>query len=275
MDGLTLLFATLIGVFITPDGVVVGADTAITSRAGQSIRQKYCVTGPRAVATLQGVYELRDTETKATVGLYDYFRDFCARIDRTQLPATLRGQAEFIAEAMRGALDKFLRDVPAEEIIHKYGAPRADRVVARIAVSGYDADGLPASAVVGLGIATDPPTNKWEAQVHFLMRLTFRQCGVKLHGQEVVVMGLRNPKDARLPAAERRKPQLEKLSGLIGGVCADASIKSAPGIFVEAAKLTATYGTRYGIQPGIVNLPLDIVVIPKDGALSVSHVSSW
>ena len=36
--GLSLLFATLIGIFITPDGIVVGADTAISSRAGQSSR---------------------------------------------------------------------------------------------------------------------------------------------------------------------------------------------------------------------------------------------
>jgi hypothetical protein len=271
MGSSAFLFATLIGVFITPDGVVVGADTALTSRSGQSIRQKYCVTGPRAVATLQGVYELTDTETKATVALYDYFRDFCARIDRTQLPETLRGQAEFIAQAMRDALDTFLRDVPAEEIVHKYDS---DRVVARISVSGYDADG-PASAVVAIGIATDLETNKWEARIASLIRLTFRQCGVRFHGQDVVVMGLRNLKDARLPATERRKPELEKVSGLIGGVCSDASIRTAPRMFIEAAKLTATFGTRYGILPGIVNLPLDIITIPKQGTMGVSRVTSW
>jgi hypothetical protein len=275
VSGLPLLFATLIGVFITPDGIVVGSDTAVSSRSGQSTRQKYCVTGPRAVATLQGVYELTDTETKATVGLYDAFRDFCARIDRTQLPATLRGQAEFIAEAMREALDKFLRDVPTEEIIHKYGSITSDRVVARIAVSGYDADGSPTSAVVGLGIATNVPTNQWEARVEYLLRLSFRQCGVRFHGQEVVVQALRNPRDLRVPNAERRKPEFEKLSGLIGGVCSDASIKSAPGMFTEAARLTITYGRGFGIQPGIVNLPLDVVVIPKTGTIDISRIDSW
>jgi hypothetical protein len=275
MNGLALLVTTLIGVFITPDGVVVGSDTAVSSRAGQSIRQKYCVTGPRAVATLQGVYELTDAETKATVGLYDAFRDFCARIDRTQLPATLRGQAEFIAEAMRDALDKFLRDVPTEEIIHKYGSVTSDRVVARVAVSGYDADGKPTSAVVGLGIATDVPTNKWEARVEYLLRLSFRQCGARFHGQEVVVQALRNLRDLRVPNAERRKPELETLSGLIGGACADASIKSAPRLFTEAARLTIMYGRGFGIQPGIVNLPLDIVVIPKAGTIDVSRIESW
>ena len=38
------------------------------------------MTGPRTVATLQGVYELTDTETQATVALYDRFREFCAEV---------------------------------------------------------------------------------------------------------------------------------------------------------------------------------------------------
>src|SRR6187549_3530038 len=126
-----LLFATLIGVFITPDGIVVGADSAVSSRRGQSTREKYCVTGPHGVSTLQGVYELTDTETNATVALYDEFREWCARIDRTQLPATLRGQAQFIAEALRTALDRFLEDVPAIEVLRQYSS---NPVVARIAV---------------------------------------------------------------------------------------------------------------------------------------------
>jgi hypothetical protein len=269
--GIAALFATLIGVFITPDGIVVGADTALTSRAGPSVSQKYCVTGPRAVATLQGVYELTDTETKATVALYDHFRDFCERIDRTQLPATLRGQAQFIAQALRENLDAFLKGLPAAEVVRHYGP---DKVVARIAVSGYDEDG-PASVVVALGVAIEPATNRWEAQVHHLIRLSFSQCGVRFHGQEVVVQALRNPRDLRIPNAERRKPEFERLSGLLGGVCAGASIKTAPRIFNEATRLTMKYGLGYGIQPGVVNLPLDIIVIPKDGTVDVSHIDSF
>ena len=47
---IALVFATLIGVFITPDGIVVGSDTAMMSRRGpEPLRQKYCVTGLRTV----------------------------------------------------------------------------------------------------------------------------------------------------------------------------------------------------------------------------------
>lgn len=269
--GFSLLFATLIGVFITPDGIVVGADTAITSRSGQSSRTKYCVTGPRSVSTLQGVYELTDTETRATVALYDRFREFCAEIDRTQLPPTLRGKAKYIADAMSAALERFLKDVPAVEIVRQYAS---SPVVARVAVSGYDEQG-PASVVVGLGIATDRSTNKWEVQVRDLSRLTFRGCEARFHGQDVVVLSLRNKSDLRVPKPEREKPDVEKLKALVGGSCSDASIQSAPRLFMEAARLTMAYGKGFGIQPGVVNLPLDIIVIPKDGTIDVSRVSSW
>ena len=271
MGSFALLFATLIGVFITPDGVVVGADTAISSRAGNSMRQKYCVTGPRVVSTLQGVYELTDTETKATVALYDHFREWCGKIDKTQLPATLRGQAQFIAEALNTALDTFLEDVPAVEVIRQYAT---SPVVARIAVSGYDEHG-PGSVVVGLGIATDRATNRWETQIRPISSLTFEECGVRFHGQEVVILSLRSSHDLRVPKPERQKPEVQKLKSLVGGSCSDASIRFAPQLFAEAARLTVAYGKGFGIQPGVVNLPLDVIVIPKNGTIDVSRLNTW
>lgn len=268
-----LLLATLIGVFITPDGVVVGSDTAIMSRRGaQPARQKYCVTGPRAVATMQGVYELTDTETQTTIALHDHFRQFCAQIDRTQLPATLRGQAEYIAGELGLGLTAFLKDVPAAEIVSMYSS---SPIVARVAVSGYDEDGRPRSVVVGIGIATDAATNRWQVRVRDLSSLTFSDCGVRFHGQEVVVLALQRSTDARVPAAERQKPEVQKLSGLIGGSCANASIRSAPGMFTEATRLTVTHGAGFGIAPGVVNIPLDIVVIPKTGRIDVLRINSW
>ena len=271
MSSFALLFATLIGVFITPDGIVVGADSAVSSRRGQSTREKYCVTGPHGVSTLQGVYELTDTETNATVALYDEFREWCARIDRTQLPATLRGQAQFIAEALRTALDRFLEDVPAIEVIRQYSS---NPVVARIAVSGYDEHG-PGSVVVALGIATDKATNRWETQIRSISNLTFQECGARFHGQEVVILSLKSSRDLRVPKPERQKPEVEKLRSLAGGACSDVSIRLAPQMFAEAARLTVAYGKGFGIPPGVVNLPLDIIVIPKNGKVEITRLNTW
>jgi hypothetical protein len=90
-----------------------------------------------------------------------------------------------------------------------------------------------------------------------------------------VALSLLSNTDLRVPKSERQKPDVEKLRALIGGSCADASIGSAPGLFTEAARLTVMFGKGFGIQPGIVSLPLDIVVIPKDGTIDVLRVDSW
>ena len=269
MSALPYLFATLIGVFITPDGIVVGADTAVSTRRGQeSTREKYCVTGPRAVATLQGVYELIDTETNATVALYDGFRELCAELDRTRLPPTLLGKALFIAEALRSSLVDFLNTIPATDVVRRYAS---SPVVARIAVSGYDDQG-PASVVVGLGIATDVKTNRWEAQVQRQPPLTFAACGVRFHGQDVVLSALRRDTDVRIPRAERQVQDATRLAAVMRGNCADVSLRSVPTLFREAVRLTMTLGTGFGIPRGSVNLPLDIVVIPIGGAMEVSRI---
>ena len=88
-------------------------------------------------------------------------------------------------------------------------------------------------------------------------------------------MSLTRTNDARVQAAERQKPEVQKLSALIGGSCTDASIRSAPGMFTEAARLTMTHGVGFGIPAGVVNFPLDIVVIPKTGKIEVSRVDAW
>jgi hypothetical protein len=266
---LPVIFATLIGVFIAPDGIVIGTDTAVSTRSGQqSTREKYCVTGPRTVATLQGVYELIDTETKTSVALHEHFRRFCADADRARLPRSLGGQARAIADVVRAELVTFLEKVPAADVVRRYGS---SPLVARVAVSGYDDDG-PGSVVVGIGIATEAKTNRWQAQVSSLPGPTFTACGVRFHGQDVVVAAARSGTDVRIPVAERRKESVVRLSAALRGGCADLSVKSAPALFREAARLTMALGTGFGIPPGAVNVPLDIVVIPSAGKIEVSRM---
>ena len=269
MSALPFFFATLIGVFITPDGVVVGADTAISNRSGQvATREKYCVTGPRTVSTLQGVYELIDTEAKTSVVLYEHFRQICAEIDRTRLPQELGPQARVIAELVQAKLTAFLKTVPAADVVARYAS---NPLVARIAVSGYDDDG-PGSVVVGVGVATDTKRTRWETQVSSIPGPTFETCGARFHGQDVVVSAARSGTDVRIPLVERQKDSVAKLSAALRGECSDSSIESAPGMFREAARLTMALGTGFGIPRGAVNLPLDVVVIPSVGAITVTRI---
>ncbi len=278
MDVLSLLFATLIGVFITPHGIVVGADTAVSNRTGQiSTRQKYCVTGPQSVATLQGVYELIDTETKATLTMYDSFLELCAKIDREQLPPTLLGKGIYITDRLSESLTRFLMTVPPAEVVRRYAT---SPVVARIAVSGYD-NGEPASVVLELGIATDVKRNEWGTRVRTQSRLSFKTCGVRFHGQDSVLAAARSGTDVRIPRTERLKPEVASLSALIRGDCSGLSIASAPASFKESVRLTVEQGRGFGIPPGAVNLPLDIVIIPNAaspetaGPIEIRRFEAW
>jgi hypothetical protein len=266
-----LLVATLIGVFITPDGIVIGADTALSNLAGQvASQQKYCVTGPRSVATMQGAYWLEDSITKATVELHNRFRELCGQVGSSLSPMTLQQQADHIANSLRADLVEFLQRLPAADVIAYAAMP----VVARIAVSGYGERG-PESVVVGLGIAIDRPTNRWEAQVQPLARLTFSACGVRFHGQESVVSVLRTDKGVRIPKAEIQQADVARLAGLLRGECGQTTTQSASAMFVQAVRLTVTLGPGFGVPQGAVSLPVDIVVIPRDGAIETTRVTGW
>ena len=270
--GAALLFATLIGVFITPDGIVVGSDTALSDLSGQvDTQQKYCVTGPRSVATLQGSYVLQDTETKATTELHTRFRELCAEFSGAASRMPLRDQADYIANTLKADLVSFLERLPAGEVVRAYSS---SRVVARISVTGYGDKG-PESIVVGLGIATDAGTSKWEAQVRPLSRLTFAVCGVRFQGQDSVMSALAVDKGVRIAPSELQHADVARLSSLLRGNCGDASIRSAPSMFVQAVRLTATLGPGFGIPKGSVSAPIDVVVIPREGAIEISRVPSW
>lgn len=269
--GLVLLFATLIGVFITPDGIIVGADTALSSLSGHvASQEKYCITGPRSVATMQGSYWLRDSVTEATAELHSRFRELCSQVGKSQPPMTLREQADRIANALRADLTGFLERLPAADVLSEY----ATNPVARVAVTGYGDRG-PESVVVGLGIASERVTNRWEVQVQPLSRLSFSGCSVRFHGQESVVTALRTDKGVRIPKAELQLADVARLVDMLKGNCGDPSIQSASDMFVQAVRLTATLGPGFGVPKGAVGPPIDIVVIPREGAIRVTRVASW
>jgi hypothetical protein len=118
----------------------------------------------------------------------------------------------------------------------------------------------------------DRPTNRWQAQVQPLARLTFSECGVRFHGHESVVTALRTEKG--IPRAERDLADVAKLAALLNGACL-ASTQSAPAMFIQAVRLTTTLGASFAIPQGAVSLPIDIVIIPREGSIEVSRVASW
>jgi hypothetical protein len=141
-------------------------------------------------------------------------------------------------------------------------------------VSGYGERGAE-SVVLGLGIAIERASNRWEAQVRPLSRLAFTGCGVRFQGQESVVSALRTDNGVRIPRAELQQPDVAKLVSLLKGECGDAAPQSAQAMFVQAVRLTVTLGRGFAVPDGAVSLPIDIVVIPREGAIEVQRITSW
>jgi hypothetical protein len=220
---------------------------------------------------MQGAYLLRDRVTEATVELHNRFRELCTQVGDSLSPMTLREQANRIADALRTDLTAFLEGLPAADVAAIYSS---SPVVARVAVSGFGNRG-PESVVVGLGVAIDRPTNRWEVQVQPLSRLTFSDCGVRFHGQESVVTILRTDKGVRIPKAELQQADVARLAELLRGSCSEASVQSASGMFVHAVRLTVMLGSGFGVPKGAVGPPIDLVVIPREGPIQVTRMTSW
>lgn len=108
-----------------------------------------------------------------------------------------------------------------------------------------------------------------------LARLTFSDCGVRFHGQESVVSVLRTDSGVRIPKAEIQQPDVARLAGLLRGQCDETTTRSAMAMFLQAVRLTVTLGPGFGVPQGTVSLPVDVVVIPRDGSIDVQRVTSW
>jgi hypothetical protein len=169
---------------------------------------------------MQGAYLLEDTVTRTTVELNNRFRELCSQVGTSLSPMTPSQQAEHIANALRADLIAFLERLPADAVVSIYASTP---VVARVAVTGYGERG-PESVVLALGVAVERATNRWEARVSPLARLTFSDCGVRFHGQEGVVSVLRTDNGVRIPLAELQQANVARLAALLRGSCADASV---------------------------------------------------
>jgi hypothetical protein len=108
-----------------------------------------------------------------------------------------------------------------------------------------------------------------------LARLTFSECGVRFHGQESVVNVVRTDKGVRIPKADIEQPDVARLAGLLKGECGNTTIRTAPALFLQAVRLTVTLGPGFGVPSGSVSLPIDIVTVPRDGAIQTTRITSW
>ena len=90
------VFGTLIGIFLTSAGIVIGADTVLWgSRAPEPTRgEKTCTPSARSVAAFEGWYgDARD--------LFKHFHDKCHALARSAKPLSLEEQADRLIQTLQ------------------------------------------------------------------------------------------------------------------------------------------------------------------------------
>lgn len=261
------MIATLIGLFVTPGGIVVGADTAVSSGDLFLWRvQKYCETGSARIATLQGQYFL--AHSTGFVQPFELFKAQCA----AEWPSgvTVDAQARQIAEALRGPLEEFARRTTTWEF-QPYVSP--DPHLNYISVVGYEGES-PVVSVWETRARWRPigrqtlffRRGRWEI---FIRRsnLSFRGCGASFNGEEEIITRLRLG-DPRLPVAALKDPDIVATKRATGD-CANWTPEQARESFIKAVALTNELST-FKLRPmtGLVRAPLDIVLVTPAGNIT-------
>jgi hypothetical protein len=257
------LFATLIGIFVTPAGIVVASDTAESNGATYERKvRKTCLAGPGRLATLQGHYRFEQGGSERKVDLLGLFQASC--VNSVSSSISVEAHAGLIAALLRNLLQSFVDSVTPAAF-----APivTPDPHISYVTVSGYQ----DAKPIVSIFEVRARPTigGRWDIfiqPVHVL-----RECGATFHGENEIVERLRVD-DPALPASARGEPAIAILRQSQGD-CRNWTFDVAKRAFIAATRLTIDLEPFLTTQRrGVVAAPLDIELITPSGDVTFEEV---
>jgi hypothetical protein len=258
--GTTLaVLATLIGVFLTPEGIVVGVDTAVSGPSAAFAKaQKYCQSGASSVAMLQGHYGVRPG-VLLRPQVVEAFRATCEALRRS--PSTHRLQAAALARSVGTAVERLL-DTTAAAI------PPDERHVASITVAGYERS---APQVVVFEVRARVGQRRPEI-VTRRVEAGFERCTALFQGEVGVTRFLRSSRPGEAPADLEWSGDELRLLRQADGDCTGWSIPAAKALFRTAIDATMKYGAFYGVPSTAVGRPFDLVTIRPDAGLTIERI---
>jgi hypothetical protein len=246
------LLSTLIAVFLTPQGIVVGADTAGHLPDGRTLmRQKIRVCGSQMVAGLYGNTAILSPQPNGSVAMFDPQQIIEERCKSVQVGQSMQMVAMEVARALaQDATERRLPERPGVEpsgflqglILAGY---EGDQAVAYIAQIGIDAT------------ATDFSVREFQR-----VRI---QCFV-LAAETAAANALRNG-DGRIPRAVRERPEVAAIRAASKSVppCSQLSRADAEGFFGLAVDVSHDFAAEFDIRPGRVNWPIDLTLVRPNG----------
>jgi hypothetical protein len=259
------MHGTLIGVFVTTAGLLVGADTAVTggdAKTGQAF-DKTCWTSDRTVATIQGQYGFVDARSGAKAPLVSIFRDTCDRWRLSRIaPSSISAQVAQLTAQLRAALGDYLRIVAPGDFKPPFGN---DLHVLYVMVAGYE-HSLPVAMAREVRLVP-AGGGRWAA-VDRESSVGLTRCGARFHGEDKVAAALlSSARDARVPTEQWQLPEV--VAGRIAnaGDCSRLTPDLAKKLFVTVVRSTIQLGSAFGISRGVVGGPLQLIEIHPNGEI--------
>jgi hypothetical protein len=261
------MFGTLIGIFITSAGIVVGADSALwgSSTPGPTRVEKTCRPSPRSVASLEGWYG-------EDLYLQRRFQQVCQALGRSSKALSVDGQAYRLLEQLRRVYQDHNGSFP----LNATSLPSpSTKHVASVAVAGFDG-AVPMVAVRELRWDKNRK-GQWRIISERAGKLSFRGCGARFLGADGVASLLLDTSPHF--ELEKRRPEVQaasranRLHKEESCFLSAFTLDHATALYKTAVRLTIDHGEEYMIQNGAVGGRLHILTIPVDGPVKEEWVN--
>jgi hypothetical protein len=257
------MHGTLVGVFVTVVGIVVGVDSAVTGPGvpfGTTV-QKYCEISD-SVATIQGKYAFPIVED-AQAPLLERFHATCDELRESVPRITIDQEADLLIERLQNDLADYLRALRSKNQPFEPPFGRDPHIV-YVMVAGYE-HGMPFVAVRELTVRRRE--SQWEtiiANVPALNPLTSTHfCGLRFQGEiRPIIYLLKTPSAFGTPET----PDTISAREMFAGRCA-LTPEGAKRFFVSAVQTIILHGSVFGIPAGSVGGPLQLDEIRADGQI--------
>jgi hypothetical protein len=255
------MFGTLIGIFLTSTGIMIGADTVLwgSSAPHPSRIEKTCMPSQRSVAAFEGWYGER-------LSLHQQFQAVCKTLSRARKPVSLDEQADLL---IRKLFDKYREQQgPPTTPAAAMPAP-ANPHIAFVAVAGFDGT----TPMVAVRELRWEKTRKgqWSVKTARVGKLSFDGCGARFLGDDGVAALLLDTsghfdRDKQRPEVSRAI-EANRLRADDNCFLSTFSVEDAKILYKLAVRATIDHGETLHIENGAVGGQLHLLTIPPAGSI--------
>ena len=255
------MFGTLIGIFLTSTGIMIGADTVLwgSSAPDPTRIEKTCLASRRSIAAFEGWYGDR-------LSLHRQFQAVCKTLSRSRKPVTVEAQADLL---IRKLFDKYREQQGVSAATSAVLPAPENPHIAFVAVAGFDG----AVPLVAVRELRWEKTRKgiWSVKTARVGKLSFDGCGVRFLGDERVAALLLDTsghfeRDKQRPEVSRAI-EANRLRAEENCFLSTFSVEDAKVLYKLAVRATIDHAEAFQMENGAVGGQLHLLTIPPTGPI--------